>query len=84
MHRDTVTIQEGIGEKLSDLIRFFSGFVSGFIIGFIKGWLLALVMCATVPLLAASVGILFKRIQAIAIEGQKAYSKVMNTQSPQS
>ncbi|KAK6589839.1 ATP-binding cassette transporter [Cryptosporidium xiaoi] len=45
-------IKEGYGIKLSQLISNVSQFVFGFIIGFIRGWKMALVMSASLPLVA--------------------------------
>ncbi|XP_023801905.1 multidrug resistance protein 1B-like [Cyanistes caeruleus] len=54
---DINTIREGIGDKISIFLQFFSTFVSGLIIGFIYGWKLALVVTSVSPLLAASTAI---------------------------
>ena len=46
-------IQEGIGDKVSNFLQWFSTFITGFVIGFVYGWKLTLVIMATSPLLVA-------------------------------
>ena len=49
---DSFAFQGAIGEKVSTVIMTISMFVAGFIIAFIYGWLMALVILATLPVIA--------------------------------
>ena len=64
---DVSKIQEGIGDKLSTVIRYSGQFVGGYIIGFIHGWELTLVVTAVSPMI----------IIAGAIMSQVIYNKVI-------
>ncbi|ETP24505.1 hypothetical protein F441_02505 [Phytophthora nicotianae CJ01A1] len=71
----TVTIQDGIGSKMSDLLHFTATVVSGIVIAFVKGWELTLILMAVVPFVAAS-GILAKRVIIAAThQGMQAYAQ---------
>lgn len=74
MTSDTIEIQEGIGEKFGEGIKFVSQFFAGFIIGFVHEWRVALVMCATFPLLALSIGWILHHVRKAAIQSQKNYA----------
>ncbi|KAG6590565.1 multidrug resistance protein ABC superfamily [Phytophthora cinnamomi] len=64
----TITIQDGIGSKMSDMLHFTSTVVSGIAIAFIKGWELTLVLLAVVPFVAIS-GMLAKKVIIAATHG---------------
>ncbi|KAI9271625.1 P-loop containing nucleoside triphosphate hydrolase protein [Phascolomyces articulosus] len=49
---DTQMIQEGISEKLGLVIQLMAQVIAGFVIAFVKGWQLAVVILATVPIMA--------------------------------
>lgn len=49
--QDTNLIQDGISEKVGNIIQSLSQFVTGFVVAFTQGWQLALVTCAALPLL---------------------------------
>ncbi|RIB22625.1 P-glyco protein ABCB5 [Gigaspora rosea] len=53
---DISLFQEGISEKVGQILQYAATFCGGFIIGFIKGWKLTLVLCAVFPLMAAAGG----------------------------
>ncbi|OWZ09528.1 Multidrug resistance protein ABC transporter [Phytophthora megakarya] len=57
----TITIQDGMGSKMSDLLHFASTIVSGIVIAMVKGWELTLILMAVVPFVTVS-GILAKRV----------------------
>ncbi|NXN78765.1 MDR1 protein, partial [Bombycilla garrulus] len=72
---DINTIREGIGDKISIFLQFFSTFVSGLIVGFIYGWKLALVVMSVSPLLAASAGIWSALLTSLTAKELSAYAK---------
>eukprot|EP00644_Phytophthora_capsici_P007535 jgi/Phyca11/546556/estExt2_Genewise1Plus.C_PHYCAscaffold_210421 len=57
----TITIQDGMGAKMSDLLHFTSTIVSGIVIAMVKGWELTLILMAVVPFVTVS-GILAKKV----------------------
>ncbi|NXD36043.1 MDR1 protein, partial [Copsychus sechellarum] len=72
---DINTIREGIGDKISIFLQFFSTFVSGLIIGFIYGWKLALVVLSVSPLLAASAAFWSTLMASLTAKELSAYAK---------
>jgi ABC-type multidrug transport system fused ATPase/permease subunit len=48
--RDTILMQEGMGEKVGQFFQYVSTFIAGFVTGFIKGWELTLIILAVTPL----------------------------------
>ncbi|XP_017679386.1 PREDICTED: ATP-binding cassette sub-family B member 5 isoform X1 [Lepidothrix coronata] len=72
---DINTIHEGIGDKISIFLQFFSTFLAGIIIGFIYGWKLTLVILAVSPLLAASAGIWSTLLASLTAKELSAYAK---------
>ncbi|EGZ10289.1 multidrug resistance protein ABC superfamily [Phytophthora sojae] len=71
----TVTIQDGIGSKMSDMLHFTSTVVSGIVIAFIKGWELALILLAVVPFVATSGMLAKKVIVAATHSGMQSYAE---------
>ncbi|NXB80580.1 MDR1 protein, partial [Donacobius atricapilla] len=72
---DINTIREGIGDKISIFLQFFSTFVSGLIVGFIYGWKLTLVVMSVSPLLAASAAIWSTLLASLTAKELSAYAK---------
>ncbi|NXI87511.1 MDR1 protein, partial [Rhipidura dahli] len=72
---DINTIREGIGDKISIFLQFFSTFVSGLIIGFIYGWKLTLVVLSVSPLLAASAAVWSTLLASLTAKELSAYAK---------
>ncbi|KAL2307451.1 hypothetical protein Nmel_000417 [Mimus melanotis] len=72
---DINAIREGIGDKISIFLQFFSTFVSGLIIGFIYGWKLALVVLSVSPLLAASAAFWSTLMASLTAKELSAYAK---------
>ncbi|NXI23338.1 MDR1 protein, partial [Sterrhoptilus dennistouni] len=72
---DINTIHEGIGDKISIFLQFFSTFVSGLIVGFIYGWKLTLVVMSVSPLLAASAAIWSSLLASLTAKELSAYAK---------
>ncbi|NWZ99491.1 MDR1 protein, partial [Nesospiza acunhae] len=72
---DINTIREGIGDKISIFLQFFSTFVSGLIIGFIYGWKLTLVVMSVSPLLAASAAVWSTLLASLTTKELSAYAK---------
>ncbi|KAI8986438.1 putative ABC transporter protein, partial [Pilobolus umbonatus] len=72
---DTQLIQDGISEKFGLLIACFGQFVTGFIIAFVKGWRLAVVMLATIPLMAGAGGAMGYLITKFTLRTQDAYAE---------
>ncbi|KAG1683926.1 hypothetical protein DVH05_012501 [Phytophthora capsici] len=71
----TVTIQDGIGSKMSDMVHFSATVVSGIIIAFVKGWELTLILMAVVPFVALSGMLAKKVIVAATHDGMQAYAE---------
>ncbi|NWW34547.1 MDR1 protein, partial [Panurus biarmicus] len=72
---DINTIREGIGDKISIFLQFFSTFVSGLIVGFIYGWKLTLVVMSVSPLLATSAAIWSTLLASLTAKELSAYAK---------
>ncbi|KAM4907055.1 ATP-binding cassette sub-family B member 5 [Sylvia borin] len=72
---DINTIREGIGDKISIFLQFFSTFVSGIIVGFIYGWKLTLVVMSVSPLLAASAAVWSTLLASLTAKELSAYAK---------
>ncbi|NXB51636.1 MDR1 protein, partial [Leucopsar rothschildi] len=72
---DINSIREGIGDKISIFLQFFSTFVSGLIIGLIYGWKLALVVLSVSPLLAASAAFWSTLMASLTAKELSAYAK---------
>ncbi|CAG8746727.1 13545_t:CDS:10, partial [Gigaspora rosea] len=71
---DISLFQEGISEKVGQILQYAATFCGGFIIGFIKGWKLTLVLCAVFPLMAAAGGFMASALSKGTSEGQDAYA----------
>ncbi|NXR72816.1 MDR1 protein, partial [Pycnonotus jocosus] len=72
---DINTIREGIGDKISIFLQFFSTFVAGLIVGFIYGWKLTLVVLSVSPLLAASAAVWSTLLASLTAKELAAYAK---------
>ncbi|ELU18040.1 hypothetical protein CAPTEDRAFT_197681 [Capitella teleta] len=55
---DINSIQNGMGEKVSLFMQYFSTFIAGYFVGFIKGWKLTLVIISVAPIVAVAIGAL--------------------------
>uniref|UniRef100_K3W850 Bile salt export pump n=1 Tax=Globisporangium ultimum (strain ATCC 200006 / CBS 805.95 / DAOM BR144) TaxID=431595 RepID=K3W850_GLOUD len=71
----TVTIQEGMGSKVGDGLRFFSMGVSGVVIGFVKGWELTLVLLVLTPFIAFAAFLSTKVLSSATQSGIESYGK---------
>jgi len=49
---ETLTIQQGIGDKIPAFLMASCTIIAAFVMGFARGWQLALVMCAAIPVLS--------------------------------
>ncbi|XP_062143486.1 ABC transporter B family member 21-like isoform X2 [Alnus glutinosa] len=78
MSGDTVLIQDAVGEKVGKFIQLISTFFGGFTIAIIRGWLLAIVLCSAIPLLAIAGAMVALVISKMASRGQSAYAKAAN------
>ncbi|CAI5498535.1 unnamed protein product, partial [Closterium sp. Naga37s-1] len=74
MSGDIVLVQEAMGEKVATCMQFLAQFLGGFVVAFISGWQLALVMLATLPLLAVAGGVITVVVQQSSSKGQQAYT----------
>ncbi|KAI9255701.1 P-loop containing nucleoside triphosphate hydrolase protein [Phascolomyces articulosus] len=72
---DTQLIQDGISEKCGILLQSLGAFVSGFVIAFVKGWNLAVIILATMPVLAACGGAIGYFITKFTLQTQDAYAE---------
>ncbi|CAG8499839.1 12693_t:CDS:10, partial [Cetraspora pellucida] len=71
---DISLFQDGISEKVGQVLQYAATFFGGFVIGFIKGWKLTLVLCAVFPLMATAGGFMAKALSKGTSEGQDAYA----------
>jgi ABC-type multidrug transport system fused ATPase/permease subunit len=71
---DTLLIQDGISEKAGLVIQFLVTFLAGFVIAFVKCWQLALVLTATLPLIAISGMLMTKAVAKVSEQGQTGYA----------
>ncbi|XP_035220958.1 ATP-dependent translocase ABCB1-like [Stegodyphus dumicola] len=71
---DLERVREGIGDKFSMVIQYYSTFIAGFVVGFIKGWQLTLVIMSLTPLLALSSAFLGKLIASSSAREQQKYA----------
>ncbi|KAE9221307.1 hypothetical protein PF002_g15627 [Phytophthora fragariae] len=71
----TITIQDGIGSKMSDLLHFSSTVVTGIVIAFVKGWELTLILLLVVPFVAISGMLARKVIVAATHSGMQSYAE---------
>ncbi|EPB81738.1 hypothetical protein HMPREF1544_11524 [Mucor circinelloides 1006PhL] len=71
---DTQLIQDGISEKFGLLVMCIGQFVTGFVVAFVKGWRLAVVMLATLPLMAGAGGAMGYYITKYTLKAQDSYA----------
>ncbi|KAG1472412.1 hypothetical protein G6F56_001552 [Rhizopus delemar] len=72
---DTQLIQDGISDKFGLLVMCIGQFLAGFIIAFVKGWRLAVVILATIPLLAGTGAAMGYFITKYTLKSQDAYAE---------
>jgi ATP-binding cassette subfamily B (MDR/TAP) protein 1 len=72
---DTQIIQDGISEKFGLFITCVAQFIAGFIVAFVKGWNLAVVMLATIPIMAAVGGLMGYFITKYTLRSQDEYAE---------
>ncbi|XP_021353533.1 multidrug resistance protein 1-like isoform X2 [Mizuhopecten yessoensis] len=72
---DINQIHEGIGDKVSTFLQWFSSAIASFIIGFIYGWQLTLVMLSVAPLLGVAAGAMSKIMASMSSKELSAYAK---------
>ncbi|KAI9025534.1 P-loop containing nucleoside triphosphate hydrolase protein [Hyaloraphidium curvatum] len=68
-------LQEGISEKVGNLLQYVSSFISAFIVSFVLSWRLSLVLCSALPLLVISGWIIGDYMAESSTDGQGAYGK---------
>ncbi|PIN25673.1 Multidrug/pheromone exporter, ABC superfamily [Handroanthus impetiginosus] len=76
--RDTILIQEAMGENVGKYIQFISAFFGSFAIAFVKGWRLALVLSASFPALVIAGGCVATIKSKMSSRGQIAHAEVGN------
>ncbi|KAL5997458.1 ATP-binding cassette sub- B member 9 [Asimina triloba] len=76
--RDTMLIQDAMGEKVAKFIQLVSTFIGGFVVAFIKGWLLALVMVSCIPPMVLAGAAMAIFITKMSSRGLVAYSEAGN------
>ncbi|KAG7376377.1 ABC transporter B member 10, partial [Phytophthora pseudosyringae] len=72
---DTVKIKDGMGQKLSDSIKFACQFFVGYAIGFARGWDVSLVMAAVMPVMLLSLRYMVRLFRKRAVLSQKLYAE---------
>ncbi|KAI8391124.1 P-loop containing nucleoside triphosphate hydrolase protein [Radiomyces spectabilis] len=71
---DTQLIQDGISQKFGLLITAISTFITGFVVAFVEGWELAVVILATLPLLAGTGGAMGYFMTLFTTKTQDSYA----------
>ncbi|KAF7732288.1 ATP-binding cassette, sub-B (MDR TAP), member 4 [Apophysomyces ossiformis] len=71
---DTQLIQDGISEKFGLFVNAIAQFVSGFVVAFVKGWRLAVIILATMPLMAGVGGLMGFFLRKYTTKSQDAYA----------
>ncbi|XP_018426935.1 PREDICTED: multidrug resistance protein 1B-like [Nanorana parkeri] len=72
---DINTIHDGLGDKISIFVQYFSTFLTGIIIGFINGWKLTLVILSVSPLLGVSAALWSKLLAIFTTKELTSYAK---------
>ncbi|XP_019364084.1 PREDICTED: ATP-binding cassette sub-family B member 5 [Gavialis gangeticus] len=72
---DINKINDGIGDKIAQLIQNMTTFIVGIVIGFVIGWKLTLVILSTSPLVVLSAAFCSKMIITLTSKELTAYSK---------
>ncbi|KAE9191335.1 ABC transporter B family member 2 [Phytophthora fragariae] len=72
---DTVKIKDGMGQKLSDSIKFTCQFFVGYVIGFARGWDMSLVMACVMPFMVLSLKYMVRLFRKRAVLSQKMYAE---------
>ncbi|GMF37045.1 unnamed protein product [Phytophthora lilii] len=72
---DTVKIKDGMGQKLSDSIKFTCQFFVGYVIGFARGWDMSLVMACVMPCMVLSLKYMMQLFRKKAVLSQKMYAE---------
>ncbi|KAI8056326.1 P-loop containing nucleoside triphosphate hydrolase protein [Gilbertella persicaria] len=72
---DTQLIQDGISEKFGLFAMCVGQFITGFVVAFVKGWRLAVVMLATLPVLAGVGGAMGFFITKYTLKSQDSYAE---------
>uniref|UniRef100_H3H0G6 ABC transmembrane type-1 domain-containing protein n=1 Tax=Phytophthora ramorum TaxID=164328 RepID=H3H0G6_PHYRM len=72
---DTVKIKDGMGQKLSDSIKFTCQFFVGYIIGFARGWDMTLVMACVMPVMVLSLKYMVRLFRKRAVLSQQMYAE---------
>ncbi|KAJ3357639.1 Multidrug resistance protein 1 [Entophlyctis luteolus] len=75
MTGDIAAIQDGISDKVGQIIQSLSGFIGGFVIAFSKGWKLSLVLCCAFPLLGGAATLMGKSLANRKSAGSDAYAE---------
>ncbi|KIY93806.1 ATP-binding cassette, subfamily B(MDR/TAP), member 1 [Monoraphidium neglectum] len=75
LNEDSLAIQAALSEKVGLCLQHMTTFIAGFVLSFIKGWDVTLVLCACLPFLAATGGLLAKASTGANTRSQKAYTE---------
>ncbi|OLP94424.1 Multidrug resistance protein 1 [Symbiodinium microadriaticum] len=72
---DLEKIQDAFGDKFGNGVMSTAAFIGGFGCAFGMGWLIALVMCSTLPFMGIGAAIMGQAVQEIQNETQSCYAK---------
>ena len=72
--KEIIVMKRGFGDKISVVLAGFFTFISAITIGFFYGWLLALYVCAGLPVLAIFSVIIASTFSTGAVATMKAFS----------
>jgi len=73
MERDCANVQAAIGEKIAIFVQNMTTFFGGLVIGFTQGWEMALVLMASLPILAGAGAWMAINLASLTTIGEKAY-----------
>jgi len=72
---DTISVQDGIGEKVAQAIQYLAQFLAGIVIAFVASWKMSLVLLSFLPLMAISGAAITAVMQKSDGAGQDAYAR---------
>ena len=72
---DCNLLQEGISEKVANIVSYVTVFIGGFVIAFVRGWQMSLVVLSVFPLLAGAGWFMGTLLSKGTTESQESYSK---------
>jgi ABC-type multidrug transport system fused ATPase/permease subunit len=72
--KEMVVMKRGMGEKVASIFQAVFGFFLSLAFAFYWGWLLALIICGTLPIIGILVGGMAAAFNTGSVEAMKAYA----------